>query len=339
MIDKLLTSIYYRLPFLAKWRLSGKGFIFMLHRVLPAELNAKHQWNKGLVITPEGLERWVVYFRNLGFDMVSMDEAYRRKNSRNSKPFIALTMDDGYKDNLTYGLPVIERLKAPCTIYVSNCFPNNTAVYWWYFLEEYISVNSSINLHAIGIDYERKFGERDRKDVYDEVRELLRKSSYKTHLAFAHKICGVKNLESLNTELNLTWAQVQVLDSNNLITIGGHTQHHVSLKNQTPEDIELEISKGTAELNEYLKSPARHFAYPYGSLDDVSADLFGHLQSLGYQTAVLNHPGSIFKGGKTDFQIPRMGLSDDTSEERIKDLLSGKVHLNFNGIRRVIMNA
>lgn len=339
MIDKLLTSIYYRLPFLAKWRLSGKGFIFMLHRVLPAEFNTKHQWNKGLAITPEGLERWVIYFRNLGFDLVSMDEAHRRKNSKNSKPFIALTMDDGYKDNLTYGLPLLERLQVPCTIYVSNCFPNNTAVYWWYFLEEYLSANSAINLNAIGIDYQKKFSEGDRKLVYDEVRELLRKSSYKTHLAFAHDICGIKNLESLNTELNLTWSEVQTLDENPLITIGGHTQHHVSLKNQTPEDIEFEISQGTTELNKHLKASTRHFAYPYGSLDDVSTDLFAHLQSVGYQTAVLNHPGSIFNGSETDFQIPRMGLSDDTNEARILDLLSGRLHLNFNGLRRIMMNA
>lgn len=337
MINKLLTSVYYRLPFLAKWRLSGKGFVFMLHRVLPAELNEKHQWNKGLAITPEGLERWVIYFRNLGFDLVSMDEAHRRKNSGNSKPFIALTMDDGYKDNLIYGLPVLERLQTPCTIYVANCFPNNTAVYWWYFLEEYVSTNSSINLNTIGIDYQKEFSEGDRKDVYDEVRELLRKSSYETHLAFAHEICGIKNLEPLNAELNLTWAEVQALDANALITIGGHTQHHVSLKNQTPEDIEYEISQGTAELNKHLKSPTRHFAYPYGSLDDVSVGLFAHLQRLGYQTAVLNHPGSIFNGYETDFQIPRMGLSDDTSKQRLLNLFSGKVHLHFNGTKKAIL--
>lgn len=338
MIDKLLTSVYYRLPFLTKWRLSGKGFIFMLHRVLPAEKNQTYIWNKSLAITPEGLERWIIYFRKRGYDLISMDEVYHRKNSsKQQKPFVAFTMDDGYKDNMTYGLPVLERLNVPCTIYVSNCFPNHKAIYWWYYLEDYLNTNDSINLNSIGINYMRSFHKSECKLVYDEVRELLRQADYDTHMKFAVEICKIKDLSNLNFELNLTWQEVQKLDNHPLITIGGHTVHHLSLSNLDFNTAVEEIELGTSELNRYLKSTVRHFAYPYGSLDDFNKNLFPVLRRVGYQTAVLNHPGSIFAGSDSDYQIPRMGLSDDTSEERIVDLSSGKVHLNFNGTKKTII--
>ncbi len=338
MLHKILISLFYRFPFLTKKILRGKGFVFMLHRVLPAEERG-YEWNKSLAISPEALEKWVSFFKQKGFDVVSMDEVYRRVRSKKSKPFVAFTMDDGYKDNLTYGLPILEKLNIPCTIYVANCFPNNQAIYWWYFLEEYINENSKIDLTPLGISYSSHISDENKKSVYDEVRELLRKSTYAVHKKFALEICGIQDLNALNNRFNLTWEEVQQLSEHSLITIGGHTKSHVSLANQTKESANTEIQLGTEELEKKLSQSIRHFAYPYGSLDDVSNSLFDPLAQSGYQTAVLNHPGSIFYDGSNHlFQIPRMGLSDETSRERLSELMEGKLHLNFNGVKKRIIS-
>ena len=334
MFNKLLIKLYYKLPFLPKRLLSGKGFVFMLHRVLPKEERG-FDWNKGLAISPESLEKWINLFRKKGFDIVSMDEVCERVKTKKGRKFIAFTMDDGYKDNLTFGLPILKELNIPCTVYVSNCFPNNKAVYWWYFLEDYLKNNSKIDLRPIGINYSKFFSGQEGFVIYNEVRELLRTSDYRTHLAFATKVCGIVNLKELNESLNLTWDEVKELSNDPLITIGGHTLHHVSLRNQPKEVIAEEIFEGTNELSNHLKIPVKHFAYPYGSKDDFSIELISFLEKSKYETAVINHPGSILLNSKTSlFSIPRMGLTDETSLERINDLFSGKVHLNFNGISK-----
>ena len=154
MLNKLIISLCYKLPSLTKSLLGGRGFVFMLHRVLPQEERG-FDWNKSLAISPESIERWVKFFRNKGFDIVSMDEVCKRIKTSKGRKFVAFTMDDGYKDNLSYGLPVLQKLNVPCTIYVSNCFPNNKAVYWWYFLEEYVKENNAIDLREIGIKYKK----------------------------------------------------------------------------------------------------------------------------------------------------------------------------------------
>jgi peptidoglycan/xylan/chitin deacetylase (PgdA/CDA1 family) len=337
MFNKLIVSLCYKLPFLTNYFLRGRGFIFMLHRVLPKEERG-YDWNKSLAISPEGIKKWVIYFRSKGFEMVSMDEALVRIKTKSSKKFIVFTMDDGYKDNLSYGLPILKKLNVPCTIYLSNCFPNNKAIYWWYFLEDYLKQNSEIDLRPIGINYSKSYTLNEGLTIYNEIRDVLRKASYEIHLEFAQKVCSISNLKDINKVLNLTWDEVKVLSNDPLITIGGHTVHHVSLRNQAKEVIAEEILEGTNELSNHLKIPIKHFAYPYGSKDDFSIELISFLEKSKYETAVINHPGSILSNSKTSlFSLPRMGLTDETPLERINDLFSGKVHLNFNGISKEYM--
>lgn len=338
MIRKIAISLLYRFPFLTKYFLGGNGFVFMLHRILPSQERNKYEWNKSLAITPEGIEKWVNYFREKGYDFVSMDEVYNRLKKKKSKPFIAFTMDDGYRDNLTYGLPVFRKLDIPCTIYVSNCFPENKAIYWWYFLEDYVKSNNELDLTKIGLSYSRKYGDEERKGVYDEVREILRKGTYQNHLDFTENICGIKNLKELNIHNNLTWEEVIQLSNEPLVTIGGHTLHHVSLGNQSPEVCSNEILDGNKKLAAKIQKNIHHFAYPYGSLDDVNDKLFVDLKQAGIKTAVLNHPGSNFYcSSPQNYSIPRMGLTDETPISRIESLLTGKLHLEFNGLRKKIV--
>lgn len=321
-----------------KWFLSGRGFVFMFHRVLPEKERKRYEWNKELAITPDGIRKWVKLFRDLGFEFVSMDEVAERMRKGSNKKFVALTFDDGYKDNLIYGLPVLEELKVPSAIYVANCFPNNTTVYWWYFLEDYLKQNSEIDLRSIGINFHQNYTTDQASKVNERVRDLLRKSDYETHLKFAKEICGISNLDEINKELNLTWEEVKILNEHPLITIGGHTCNHVSLKNQKADIAQREIQYATKEIEEMINVKINHFAYPYGSLDDADPELFKPLKDQSYITSVLNHPGSVFSESKTNpYAIPRMGLSDETSEERLKSLFLGKVHLDFNGLNKSVL--
>ena len=340
MISKLKAAILNRSKWLTRKFLSGEGHVLMLHRVLPQKDREKYSFNKGLAISIEGLEEKIKWFQELDFDFISMNQVEFRLRNPLKKKWIAFTLDDGYADNLSYALPVFEKYNIPFTIYVSNCFPNNKAIYWWYDLERYIINNDFVDLSPIKIEcrYPNKTP-KEKLGNYNRIRELLRKGDVRLHENFIVLILGelLDDYHRRNKSLNLTWKEIIKLNEHPLVTIGAHTLNHVSLKNQTDKDIKTQILVGIEEMESKTGTEMCHFAYPYGSLDDVDLRTINVLKNKKIKTAVLNHPGGIFKEHINSlYQIPRMGLSDETPENRIKDLISGKLHLNFNGIKKVI---
>ena len=335
----LISSLKYRLyksqPKRIEKNYSGLGHIFMLHRIIPKQEKEQYEFNKTLAITPEGLENFILKFKEQGFSFISMNEYPERIKSKSNKKFIAFTIDDGYKDNLIHGLPIFEKHNVPFTIYVSNCFPNNQAIYWWYFLEDFVKRNKAIDLRGIGIDYCESI--INPSTTYKKVRELIRKSDYTTHKKFAKDVCQINNQEllHLNEKLNLTWDEVKRLSKNTLVEIGGHSMHHVSLNHLSEKQSGRQILDSKKELERQIGKPVNHFAFPYGSLDDASAKEYKLLTKFGFKSAVYNHPGGIYEN-TPPYQFPRMGLSDETTPNRLNQLFSGHLHFNFNGLNKII---
>jgi peptidoglycan/xylan/chitin deacetylase (PgdA/CDA1 family) len=63
-----------------------------------------------------------------------LDEAVQRLRDENTRPFAAFTFDDGYADNLTRALPIMERFEAPFTIYVTTGMVTPEIDAWWFGL-------------------------------------------------------------------------------------------------------------------------------------------------------------------------------------------------------------
>ena len=100
--------------------LAGVGAIFMLHHVRPPRDDA-FQPNHHLEITPEFLRATLAHVRELGADIVTLDEARRRLTERDfSRRFACFTCDDGYRDNRDHALPGMREFDAPFTVYVTS---------------------------------------------------------------------------------------------------------------------------------------------------------------------------------------------------------------------------
>ena len=63
---------------------------------------------------------------------------------------IAITLDDGFRDNLEHALPVFKRHAAPFTIYVCPGFSDRTAELWWDALERIIAGTDLLSLPGEG---------------------------------------------------------------------------------------------------------------------------------------------------------------------------------------------
>src|ERR1700709_1418051 len=129
---------------------SGVGAIFMLHHVRPGR-DAEFQPNRHLEITPEFLRATLSHLRTQDIDIITTDEVHQRLAERNfARRFACFTLDDGYRDNRDFALPVLREFDAPCIVYVASDFAEGVGRLWWTALEMVIAKASRIEIEIGG---------------------------------------------------------------------------------------------------------------------------------------------------------------------------------------------
>lgn len=82
---------------------------------------SKKNWDSALVVAPEVFERHLQTLQELGYQMVTVEElAERLRTGKSVDKYIALSFDDGYKDNYTIALPLMKKYNAKGTFSVIN---------------------------------------------------------------------------------------------------------------------------------------------------------------------------------------------------------------------------
>tara|TARA_R110002050_G_scaffold9504_1_gene32890 strand:+ start:32240 stop:32992 length:753 start_codon:yes stop_codon:yes gene_type:complete len=75
-----------------------------------------------LVVTPENFRRHLAYLQQRGYQFLTMSEMI--SGDYDSVPRVALTFDDGFKDNYTEMFPILKEFGAKATIYLCPDMPN-----------------------------------------------------------------------------------------------------------------------------------------------------------------------------------------------------------------------
>jgi peptidoglycan/xylan/chitin deacetylase (PgdA/CDA1 family) len=101
----------------AWWRMPvdwSRPRILMYHMVSPHLRGGKFN---GLRVTPRQFEAQLRWLRRQGFQFFTMSELWEQRATLPSRS-IALTFDDGYRDNVTTMLPLLDKYDAKATVYV-----------------------------------------------------------------------------------------------------------------------------------------------------------------------------------------------------------------------------
>ena len=315
---------------------SGKGLIFMLHRVLPEDERNQFTLNKDLAISPEKLEEFILLFKAKGYTFVSLDEVqgWLEKKTTIHEKFICLTFDDGYRDNLIHGLPILEKHAVPATIYVTNCFPNGTGILWWYLFEMHAKTAKQLKFKSsLGrFDFSWENSEQAHAQ-FSKISEAIKSIPISELLTVLMEAFGKTSLEfeELCRSVSLSWDEIVTLSKHPLITIGAHTMQHVSLKQQALSDVENEMRLSKKELESNIGKEVYHFAYPFGGTFDVGLRDLELAQLVGFKTSTLNQAGNIFKSNKKAMNgLARMPLGNSTDDQRMNYYLNGIYHFSTN---------
>ena len=320
---------------------AGVGAIFMLHHVRPAR-DAAFQPNRHLEVAPEFLRMILTHLRSRDIDIITMDEVHQRLIERNfSRRFASITLDDGYRDNRDFALPVMREFDAPHTVYVASDFAEGAGRLWWIALERTIARASSIEV-TIGDTVTRLDAATPaaKQAAFERLHDWLRSLPGEQDVAREiTALCARHGVDEtpICRELCMSWDELKPFAADPLVTIGAHTITHCNLARQTEETAGHEMASSRARIEDALQRPALHLAYPYGDRIAAGPREFAQARAAGFKTAVTTRPGMIFPesaGHLTALQ--RVSLNGNYQNARILPVLtSGAATAVWNGFRRI----
>ena len=319
----------------------GTGVILTLHHVRPwRPATPGFAPNRLLEITPEFLDEALGVVRATGFELVSLDEAARRLRAGMDAPFAALTFDDGYRDARDFALPILERHRAPFTVFFATGFIERTARLWWLELEEAVRRLETVEVQREGlrwrldartpaeksIAYDRVYWSlraRPEGELLDVVGELARRAAVST--------------AALADQLFMDWDEVVAFSQHPLVSVGAHSLTHRRLAQWPLADAREEMAGSRAALEARLGRPVESFAYPVGDPTSAGPREFDLAREVGFRCAVTTRPGMLFPAHARHLTaLPRLSLNGLWQDAGyLEVLLSGAPFAIWNRGRRV----
>jgi peptidoglycan/xylan/chitin deacetylase (PgdA/CDA1 family) len=320
---------------------AGVGAIFMLHHVRPRR-DGEFQPNRHLEVAPEFLRAMLAHLRARDIDIVTMDEVHQRLVERKfSRRFACFTLDDGYRDNRDFALPVMREFEAPLTVYVASDFAQGTGRLWWIALEMVIAgaafIEVAIDGVATRLDTSTPAPKQAAFDrLHDWLRGLPGEHDIRREIG---SLCARHGIDETATcrELCMSWDELKPFADDPLITIGAHTITHCNLARQSEAIAAHEMAISRARIESALQRPVVHLAYPYGDKIAAGPREFALAHAAGYRTAVTTRPGMVFPENADHLTaLPRVSLNGNYQDTRILPVLtSGAATAMWNGFRRI----
>jgi peptidoglycan/xylan/chitin deacetylase (PgdA/CDA1 family) len=298
--------------------------IFMLHRFLAPELGVQG-------LSPETLRENLVYLRKHRFDLISLEEMFRRlQEGIPLKGAIAFTIDDGYFDHGRVGAPVFASFDCPVTTFVATGFLDGKTWFWWDKLTTIFEQTKRKELRA-------RIGNQVK--VYRLAPDSLTASCLELQLlcqdaSEANRLACINEL-SIEAEVELpsaapprfapmSWEEARQLEKKGM-TFGPHTVTHPVLSSTPHAQAEFEIVESWKRLSAEVSRPVPIFGYPSGRTRDFGDREVGLIRRLGLLGAVTGAPGRIkqadFRKPTAAFRVPRFGFRGNL--EHLMQCVSG----------------
>jgi peptidoglycan/xylan/chitin deacetylase (PgdA/CDA1 family) len=223
------------------------------------------------------------------FALVSLDDIAEGRIGPSDRKFaVAVTFDDGYRDNFTNAFPILKELNIPATIYLATGYIGTGRLPW------YDQVCLAFKLTArneLGADYctpcGSLAGEGDRLALVDRVLEWLRQKDDDARPEAMTRLFTALGVPATLTLPNymLDWDAVRQMQGCG-ITFGAHSVNHPVLSQLSPGQLQREIGDSKKTIEQKLGTRVRHFAYPFGRPKHFNETVKRVVEQSGLQTAV-----------------------------------------------------
>ncbi len=275
------------------------------------------------------------------FEIISLPEAVSRlEGGGHGKNAFVITLDDGYRDNLTHALPILVKHGIPATIFLEAGAIDRRSLSW---IHKFFFVDNRKGSVFLAEEYSKRTkGSRFSKKVEAAavsgenaeyaVKKLLKyEADVVERDRIIHEIfCSLGgNEKEILDSAYLDWDDVKTMLGQG-ISFGCHTMSHPILSTLARDKARAEIVESKMLMEEKLGIEVDSFAYPWGRMWDFNGETVDVLKKEGFKCALTMDEKAVLPGKCDLFRLSRYPLAEGFSTADIVAEASG-IYSLFGG--------
>jgi peptidoglycan/xylan/chitin deacetylase (PgdA/CDA1 family) len=332
-------NIIHRGSLAFKRRYVARGLILIYHRIAEDPVDP---WR--LCVSPANFARHLEILHKKGFTAVHVSELADAVRARGlPRKTVAVSFDDGYRDNLDAARPILEQYETPAAHFATAGYIGSDEPFWWDVLDTVFlrttNLPESLEITLAGEVYRWDLGgetvlkkqtnnnsdwrplgpaQTRRHEIHDELWRLLVSALPDERQRVIRQLIDWAELKAASWAESrpMSENELRKLGGNGLIEVGAHSLTHPALSDLPPAMQNHELSASKARLEGILGKTVRGCSYPQGR---SSTDVQQRARDAGYDFACGSVASAVASRSNL-FHLPRVSVRN-WAEARFTALL------------------
>jgi peptidoglycan/xylan/chitin deacetylase (PgdA/CDA1 family) len=222
---------------------------------------------------------------------------------------VAVTFDDGYRDNYQNAFPVLRALGLPATIFVTTGAVGSRSLLWH---DRFFDAFAQSRVSSVSFEGERLPLRTlaEKRAAVGVCGKQLRTYDPQRRIDELRRLVGELEVPEPDPDRwrKLDWDEILEMAGAG-ISFGAHTVTHPVLTRVTREEAAAEIVDSREVLENQIGSRVTLFAYPNGAHGDFNESIKQVLREAGFRCAVTTVPG-VNDTATDPFELRREAMWD-----------------------------
>lgn len=279
----------WRLP--AAWHGPRRLTVLAYHRIADADAVGFRGFVGNASATPDEFSAQIAWATE-HFNPVTLTDVANALGGGPLPPRpLLVTFDDGYRDNLTAALPVLERHGVGGAVFLATDHIGSGEPFWWDRAASYFgaAAEQRVLVPFLG---EVSLGADRRREIRAWVRraKTVPDAEMRTALDGLRGALGVPAAINDMDGMQLDWNDVAAMASRG-VEFGAHTCRHPILTRLDRATAADEVQRSVARVADAIGHIPLGFAYPNGQRADLDAEVEAAVAATGVRLAFTLVPG------------------------------------------------